>query len=110
MKQKTVNAGDDEVTRAGPAIPKINFAWLKEDAIAEDTLLISDSLLTNSEQGEHTTSDPAPIINDEISLARSTIATIPNDISPVSNPNPPPSSCDTHNSTLRYQNLHHTLC
>ena len=27
MKRKTVNAGDDEVTRAGPAIPKINFAW-----------------------------------------------------------------------------------
>ena len=27
MKQQTVNAGDDEVTRAGPAIPKINFAW-----------------------------------------------------------------------------------
>ena len=27
MKQKTVNAGDDEVTGAGPAIPKINFAW-----------------------------------------------------------------------------------
>ena len=49
----------------------------KEDAIiAEGTLLISNSLLTNSEQGKHTTSDPASIMNDEISLARSTIATI----------------------------------
>ena len=27
MKQKTVNAGDDEVTQAGPTIPKINFVW-----------------------------------------------------------------------------------
>ena len=27
MKQETVNAGDGEVTRAGPAILKINFAW-----------------------------------------------------------------------------------
>ena len=33
----------------------------KEGAIiAEDTLLISDSHLTNSKQGEHTTNDPAP--------------------------------------------------
>ena len=74
----------------------------KEDAIiAEDTLLTSDSLLTNSEQDEHTINDPAPIMNDELSHIRSTIATIPNNISPISNPKPPP-PCDTHNSTLRY--------
>ena len=38
MKQKPVNAGDDEVTRAGPAIPQINFAWSN---------LLAISLLSN---------------------------------------------------------------